>query len=86
MHVPVLAVRTGARRRGLARQMKMEVLCIAAEDGVQAVVSKVHWTIVPCSLSTVSWVPPSNGYLETTTTVVGSFRPPSGGNVERRTA
>lgn len=39
----VLAVRYGARRQGIALQLKNELLEIAVDAGVAAIVSTVHW-------------------------------------------
>lgn len=39
----VIAVRTGARRSGLGRKLKLHVLDTARSSGAAAVVSQVHW-------------------------------------------
>ncbi len=41
--VAVLAVATGAKRRGIGRELKLEVLDRARRDGIESVVSIVDW-------------------------------------------
>ena len=42
-HCFIVAVRTGARRRGIGRALKQAVLARATAIGAAAVVSEVHW-------------------------------------------